>query len=184
VYAIVEQNDGYIECDSEPGRGTSFKIYLPKLALPVGRSQTGIISNRVIGGSETILVVEDEEIVRNLACRVLRDAGYNILAATGPMEAIQICETCKEKIHLVLTDVIMPVMNGVALVEQLTAKYPNLKSIMMSGYMDNAFLNDNIASSREIIQKPFKKEVLLSKIRENLDSAASQIESNAEPPKI
>jgi CheY-like chemotaxis protein len=181
VYAIVEQNNGYIECDSETGRGTSFKIYLPRLISPIAKAKTGHVASQMLGGNETILVVEDEEMVRNLACRVLRDAGYNILPAAGPMEAIQICEDYHDKIHLVLTDVIMPVMSGIALAEQLKAKYPKLKSIMMSGYMDSSFIENHVAASKDIIQKPFKKEALLSKIRESLDSEIMAAEGQPDP---
>jgi len=169
VYAIVEQNGGYVECESDVGRGTTFKIYIPRCDDSLNQTASTKIENTALLGNETILVVEDEEMVRKLTCRILRDYGYQVISASYPSEALQICQNHEGKIHLLLSDVVMPGMNGVMLAGQLKEKYPAIKSLLMSGYTDSSYLDGRSELVSDFIQKPFKREALAAKVREILN---------------
>jgi len=170
VYGIVKQSDGSIEADSEPGRGTSFKIYLPRVfgaeerAAPQARRPAP-------NGSETVLLVEDEEAVRRLARLVLEKRGYAVLEAGSAEDAQSIVASRAGAIDLLLTDSIMPGMSGPALAQQLRSQRPGLKVLFMSGYTDDAIVRHGLLGVTEaFLQKPFTPDSLARKVREVLDA--------------
>jgi len=174
VYGIVKQSEGHIWVYSEIGRGTSFKIYLP--CLESGKSEQAETEKEEfdIRGSETILVVEDEFMVRELVCDTLRNYGYTVLEASNGKIARQVFEQALEKINLVLTDVIMPEMSGRKLIEILSSIHPGIKSLYMSGYTDEAILNHRVLEpGMAFIQKPFTPTALAKKVREVLIESES-----------
>jgi two-component system, cell cycle sensor histidine kinase and response regulator CckA len=172
VYGIVKQSGGYIWVYSEPARGTTFKVYLPRVDEAVASVQPPGASPESLRGWETILVVEDEEIVRSLTREILEAQGYNVLEAHHGPEALQICERYGDEIHLILTDVVMPQMSGPDLAVRIAALRPRIKVLYMSGYTDNAFAH--LGASRvdtPCLQKPFTLESLTVKVREILDQS-------------
>jgi CheY-like chemotaxis protein len=169
VYGIVKQSGGNIWVYSEPGQGTTFKIYLPQVDEPLEEMKEEVVKE-VSRGHETILIVEDEDAVRKLAVRVLKKQGYKVLEAPDGGKAFMLCEAYKEPIHLILTDVVMPGMSGSKLADRLKAIHPEAKTLYMSGYTDNAILHHGILESgTNFIQKPFTVESLPRKVREVLD---------------
>lgn len=169
VYGIVKQSGGNIWVYSEPGEGTTFKIYLPRVDEPLSGQKEEVIGE-IPGGRETILVVEDEETVRKLAVRLLKRQGYKVLEASGGGEAFVLCEKYKEPIHLILSDVVMPGMSGREVVERLQKIHPEAKVLYMSGYTDNVIVHHGILEEGiEFLQKPFTLEGLARKVREVLD---------------
>jgi PAS domain S-box-containing protein len=171
VYGIVKQSGGHIGLYSEPNHGTTFKIYLPRLeeaAQPVEAISPGA---PLAGGSETILLVEDEEGVRDLARRILELKGYKVITASNPTEAAQVCERYEGPIHLLLTDVVMPTMSGPQLAEHVAFLRPGLKVLYISGYTDNAIVPHGILEEGvQFLQKPFTQDSLTRKVREVLDA--------------
>jgi len=169
VYGIVKQNNGYILAYSEPGEGTTFKIYLPRIEDAVKTVERDEIPVESLQGSETILLVEDDEPVRRITRRVLERQGYKIIEASDGVEALFECERHEGEIHLLLTDVIMPKMSGRELAKNLQKSHPDIKVLYMSGYTDNAIAHHGILDEGVIfIQKPFTKNDLLQKVREAL----------------
>ena len=171
VYGAVKQSDGYIWVYSERGQGTTFKIYLPRVNEPLGeRTAEKVVHGLLPGGSETILVVEDEEEVRKLAVAILRKQGYRILEASNGGDAFLICEQGKELIDLLLTDIVMPGLNGPELARRLGYFYPEMKVLYMSGYTDSGILQqDMLDRGMFFLQKPFSVEHLTGKVRAALD---------------
>jgi PAS domain S-box-containing protein len=170
VYGIVKQSDGNIWVYSEPGKGTTFKIYLPRVDEPADELRVKVEGQEIPGGSETILLVEDDETVRELAVKILEKHGYEVLGAGSGDEALQICRERKKQMHLVLTDVVMPGMNGRQLAERLQEICHGFKVLYMSGYTDNAIAHHGILEKGlDFIQKPFTPEDLLRKVRKTLD---------------
>ncbi|MFW5639958.1 MAG: response regulator [Thermodesulfobacteriota bacterium] len=170
IYGIVKQNYGFINAYSEPDQGTTFKIYLPRHTGKIdrGAAENGPNANR--GGPETILLVEDEPSILNLAKKVLERLGYRVLAAPTPGEAIRIAENFSEEIHLLMTDVIMPEMNGLDLADRLESCYPDLKRLFMSGYTANVIAHHGVLEKGiDFIQKPFSRSEVAAKVREVLD---------------
>jgi PAS domain S-box-containing protein len=165
VQGIVVQSGGYINVYSEPGQGTAFKIYLPALAgAKVPAEQAAVIS--ALQGWETILVVEDQVEVRNFAVAALQGYGYRVIEAPGAVEALRICEPGRERIHLVLTDVVMPHMSGRELAARLVAIRPEIKILYMSGYTDNVIVHHGVLDAdANFIQKPFGPDELARKVR-------------------
>jgi two-component system cell cycle sensor histidine kinase/response regulator CckA len=175
VYGIVKQSGGFITVDSEVGRGTSFKIYLPRhrvdASAPAAEAQAPVA--RDVTGQDTILLVEDEEAVRSFAARALRMRGYNVLEASGGEEALEIVKSGKEEIHLLITDVVMPNMDGPTLVRHVKGLKPELAVIFMSGYAEEAFRrNDENASDLHFLPKPFGLKQLAAKVKEVLSGAS------------
>jgi PAS domain S-box-containing protein len=173
VYGIVKQSGGNVWVYSEPGKGTTFKVYLPRVDQPAdavapGESGAGEQSR----GSETILLVEDEKAVRSLTREILESRGYHVLEADGAMAALEIGEAHKERINLLLTDVVMPQMSGRELAEHMAPLHPEMKVLYMSGYADNAVARRRmLVPGTALLQKPFTAHALARKLREVLDSA-------------
>jgi two-component system cell cycle sensor histidine kinase/response regulator CckA len=172
VYGIVKQSGGCIEVYSERGRGTTFKIYFPLVQEPVspGKSFRGL--PQLPHGSETVLLVEDEDAVRSLARHVLRSCGYTVLEADDGQRAVQLVEDHRGPIDLVVSDVVMPYLGGRQLVERLSALRPGLKVLFMSGYTDDAVVRHGVLTTDyAFLQKPFTPPILAQKVREVLDGA-------------
>lgn len=169
VYGIVKQSGGSIWLYSEPGHGTTFKIYLPRVdEAPEVAATLGQLADQ--GQSwETILLVEDEGMVRKLAFEILQRDGYTVLEASNGGEALLICERHQEPIHLMITDVIMPQMSGQQLVERVMPLHPEMKAMYMSGYTDDAIMHAGLIPNAAFLQKPFMPDSLLRKVREVLD---------------
>lgn len=170
VYGIVTQNRGVIGVRSEPGKGTTFEMYFPRAEGAVVETP-GEAESTESSVAETILVAEDEPSLLALAARILRDRGYRVLEAHDGKEALRLARECKEIIHLILTDAVMPGMGGKQVVELIEAARPGIKSLYMSGYTDNAIVQHGILNADiAFIQKPFTVETLTRKVREVLDS--------------
>ena len=184
VYGIVKQSGGNIWVYSEPGRGTTFKIYLPR-DLSSSKRVTGSRLAAVptpSTGTETIVVAEDEEAMRNIAKRILGEAGYTVLTAATASDALLTCEAHQGKVHLLLTDVVMPQMSGRVLAERLVLARPGIKVIYMSGYADDAILHHGtLAPGTHFIGKPFSAADLTKKVREVLDSDVANPANGHEP---
>jgi PAS domain S-box-containing protein len=169
VFGIVKQSGGSVEVYSEPNRGTSVKVYLPRIDRPVSL-ETQVSRRKVGRGTETVLLVEDDEMVRNLVRETLERDGYRILDAPGPIEARRISDQHKEPIQLLITDVVMPKVSGRELAQQLVERRPSMKVLYMSGYTDNAIVNSGILRKEvAFIQKPFTPLALAEKVREVLE---------------
>jgi len=166
----VKQNNGYIWVTSEPGKGATFKMYLPRVDEEPD-SLLGLISDPpIVGGSETILVVEDDPSLRELIVALLEESGYRVIEAFDPQEAIDISRK-KKNIRLLLTDVIMPGMSGGELAKQICGFRPDVKVLFMSGYSGDAIANQGILeAATNLVEKPFTKHTLLGKVRSALDS--------------
>ncbi len=174
VYGIVKQNEGFINVYSEPDQGTTFRIYLPQYRAETESPKKKIAEKISVDGNETILLVEDEPSILRMTRMMLERNGYKILAASTPGEAISIAREHTGKIHLLMTDVVMPEMNGRDLAKNILSLYPNLKRLFMSGYTANVIAHHGVLDEGvNFIQKPFSKQDLAIKIREVLDGAKS-----------
>jgi signal transduction histidine kinase/CheY-like chemotaxis protein len=170
VFGIVKQSGGSLQVYSELGRGTSVKVFLPRIDQPAALDPEA--QHNVIGrGHETILLVEDDDMVRNLVRETLKRAGYTVLDAASPVEARRASGEFHGTIHLLITDVVMPRTNGRELAEQLIVRRPKLKILYMSGYTDGAIASSGV-STREVafLQKPFTPAGLIEKVREVLEN--------------
>jgi len=171
VYGIVKQSDGHIMVESHPGKGTELTIYLPIVEGSVEVGEVDTPPMTFPSGTETVILVEDEPAVRTLIRNTLRLFGYTVLEARHGFEAQLISSQYPNRIHLLVTDVVMPQMSGKELADDLMQTHPNVKVLFMSGYSENAMVEQGILNSgHTFIQKPFTPEVLARKIRETLDA--------------
>ena len=170
VYGIIQQSGGQILFESTPGQGTTFTLYFPRVeefATEAGDR----IEGQAAGGHETILLVEDEEIVRELAARVLRERGYTVLVARNGPEALRLMEQQNGKVGLLLTDIVMPQMGGLVLAQRLKERHPTLHVLYMSGYAEQSSAAlDALSLERNYLQKPFTPAALARKVRDVLDA--------------
>jgi two-component system cell cycle sensor histidine kinase/response regulator CckA len=170
VFGVVKQSGGGIYVYSEPGRGTTFKIYLPAASVPAEAAEAAIEAEAT-GGTETIMVVEDDDGVRDLVRLMLEANGYRVLTMNDPDEATRVCRERPEAIDLLLTDVMMPEINGRVLAEQLGALAPSMRVLFMSGYSDEAVHRHGMLGERaSFLEKPFTERTLTRKVREVLDA--------------
>jgi CheY-like chemotaxis protein len=171
VYGIIQQSGGNIWVYSEPGLGTTFKIYLPTIEGDTESFRPAAVPTKLLQGSETVLLVEDEEMVRKLACTVLEKKGYRVLEASSGDKALDVVQGQNgNPIHLMVTDVVMPGMSGRQLADRLVSLRPELKVLYMSGYTDNAIVHHGVLDRGiAYIQKPFTPDALATKVREILD---------------
>jgi len=174
VYGIVKQSGGNIWVYSEAGQGTTFKIYLPQVEEEMEESKPEEVPREVSGGTETILVAEDEEFVRNFVKDILQKYGYRVLEAQHGSEALRVGLEYSGPIHLLLTDVVMPRMSGQQLAKQMATLRPVAKVLYMSGYTESAIVHHGVLDSHaEFVQKPFTGETLARRVREVLDNFSS-----------
>ena len=167
VYGIVKQSGGFVWVESSPGRGSRFEVYLPKVSETSERVATveRVAPSRV-SGAPTILVVEDDAAVRELASKFLDAAGYRVRAAKDGLEALQIVQECTHSIDALLTDVVMPKMRGTELAVRLSNLLPEIKVVYMSGYLEHDGESHELLEHGDFLEKPFTRESLLSKVNE------------------
>jgi two-component system cell cycle sensor histidine kinase/response regulator CckA len=169
VYGVVKQSGGYIWVYSELGRGSTFKIYLPRIEEALTASDSGKGGKEIGRGWETILLVEDAQPLRELAHELLEDSGYTVLEAANGADAIQVAEQHQGPIHLLLTDVVMPGMDGPKVAEYMTRICPGIKVLYASGYTDDTIVHHGVLNSGiALLQKPFTRATLTNKVREVL----------------
>lgn len=172
VYGIVKQNDGFINIYSEPGTGTTFRLYLSRHVGKAYNIQKKSTAEIPYGSGESVLVVEDDVSILNLTRRILEELGYSVLAANTPEDAIRLAEEHVGKIHLLITDVVMPKMNGRDLAIRLQGLYPDLKCLFMSGYTANVIAHHGVLEEGvNFIQKPVSKKDLAAKVRDVLENS-------------
>jgi CheY-like chemotaxis protein len=181
VYGLVKQADGYIWVYSEPEIGTTFKVYLP-VVTAVEIVEPARDEATTLGSGETVLVVEDEPDVRRMAGRALSEAGYSVLEAAGGEEALTLVMEAGSRLRLVLTDVVMPDLNGRELATRIAEIRPELPLIFMSGYTDEDVIRRGLLErGRQFIQKPFSPETLARHVHEALGAAARMTPSHGIP---
>jgi len=172
VFGIIKQSDGHISVDSDVNRGSTFTIYLPIIDDSNESYKLELDEKKMQNGNESILVVEDEEVVRRMIYRILSNIGYNVYEVKGPTQAISLMEKLKnKKIELLITDIVMPQMNGRKLAAKLLKQLENLKVLYISGYPEDGILHQGILKEdTSYLQKPFTPDVLAHKVREVLDA--------------
>jgi hypothetical protein len=175
VYGIVKQSGGYIWCDSSPGQGTTFTIYLKPAAGIADAETPNAPQERAAGGEERVLVVDDEPAVRRLLARILRSRGYDVFETEDAHSALALLSTTNRPMDLVVTDIVMPSMSGVRLAEQIRAQWPSVKILFVSGFPTSEALPASEMSSIPLLGKPFTPDEIETKVRELLDGGKSII---------
>ncbi|HXQ25410.1 MAG TPA: PAS domain S-box protein [Candidatus Acidoferrales bacterium] len=183
VYGVVKQSGGYVWVDSELGKGSSFKVYLPRIEEAVAAAKAPAPPIEALHGAETLLLVEDADALRKLAKALLEEHGYHVVPAANGAEALQIVEQRQVPIDLLLTDVVMPGMNGRALAERLGQLQTGLKVLYMSGYTDSSIVDHGVPDAgTHLLHKPFTEETLVQKVREVLDGGKGRPSAAKEAP--
>ena len=183
VYGIVKQQDGHITLTSAPGAGTTFDIYLPRVEGAVSDGAVTAVASLRVGGTETVLVVEDADPVRSLAVRILDAAGYKLLTAVDGLDALRVCASYPQPIDLVLTDVVMPRMSGDQLAARLEDERPDVRVLFMSGYVGDARQRiGELVARKNFIAKPFSVQELLTMVRSVLDRRRTRLQQEPETP--
>jgi CheY-like chemotaxis protein len=173
VYGIVKQHNGHITCDSRSGIGTTFNVYVPALITEMDREKL-IVETPLIGGNETLLLVEDEELVRDLGREILAGFGYEVIIAENGKLALDIFQEQKDRISLVILDLIMPEMDGRRCLKEILQMDRSARVLIASGYSEDISVEDRImASARGFIQKPYEMRTLLQTVRAILDKASN-----------
>jgi CheY-like chemotaxis protein len=171
VYGIVRQNEGLLEVESSVGAGTAFRIFFPRFLDDPASPEAGAPDQALLSGSETVLLVEDQSMVGRLTMRMLEKLGYTVLLADGPSDAIRIADERGGLIQLLLTDVVMPQMNGRDLADELVSRNPQLRCLLFSGYPLGATSpHSTLAEGVHFLPKPFSQQSLAAKVREVLDA--------------
>jgi signal transduction histidine kinase/ActR/RegA family two-component response regulator len=170
VYGVVKQSGGFIYVVSSQGNGSRFDIYLPQTAEPVEPPQVVANTKEVVANRKTVLVVEDQEEVREIVCQFLNSAGYRVLSTKDGKEALELAERGERQIHLVLTDIVMPRMRGPELARKLRALIPGVKLVFMTGYLDKSGVQDSVCQEAYFLQKPFSRESVIRQVAEALSS--------------
>jgi two-component system, cell cycle sensor histidine kinase and response regulator CckA len=174
VYGIVKQSQGWIELSSEPGRGTSFKIYLPRILSDLPVQPDARAGSGALEGTETVLVVEDQDEVRAFAAGVLRSYGYNVLTAADGPKALALAEQHADPIHILLTDVVMPGMSGRQLADELRAQRPEMRILYTSGYSQDVIANRGVLDADvAYLAKPYSPELLGVRLRQAIGASMS-----------
>jgi len=168
---LLPSGGGDIGVHSEPGRGTTFKVYLPRVQKPVDQLEETVADDEPPGGVETILIAEDEEFVRSFEREVLTERGYTVLVARGPAHALELARDHSGVIHLLVADVVMPELSGLELAEQLARDRPEMKTLYTSGYAPGAIVNHGVIDAGvAFLAKPLSRLALAQKVREVLDA--------------
>jgi DNA-binding NtrC family response regulator len=171
VYGIVQQSDGAIQVESEPGQGATFRIYLPRVEPVAVAGAAAAARAKAASGRETVLVVEDEKSVRSLEAEILAGHGYKVLIAGDAQEALAIEERCEGTIALLVTDVVMPGRSGRELAQEFVRRRPGTRVLYVSGYANDAFVGGGLLDAgTSFLQKPFTPEALAHKVRDTLDT--------------
>jgi CheY-like chemotaxis protein len=178
VYGIVQQSDGHIEVDSSPGKGASFRVFLPRIAQQAAEVRVERVVASGPAGAETVLLVEDEETVRSLAREVLVRRGYRVVEARDGVEALELLDDGASSVGVVVSDLIMPRLGGVELGRRLRARFPQLPVLLMSGYADGAGVQVlREEPGRPFLKKPFTPEALANAVRAALDAGGGEARS-------
>lgn len=181
IYGIVKQNHGFIEVESELGKGTSFKIYFPRFRGVVEPKPQKIVRETPPGRGETILIVEDDLSVLQMAQRLLKDLGYAVLMVSTPSEALNLSREYRGEIHVLLTDVVLPEMSGKDLAEEIEKIRPNIRVLYMSGYTADVIAHHGVLHENvHFVEKPFTAETLAKKIKEVLEADNSETTQDRE----
>ncbi|MBZ5645565.1 MAG: PAS domain S-box protein, partial [Acidobacteriia bacterium] len=176
VYGVVKQSGGVVGIDSEPGKGATFKIFLPQAQETVATSSLDVTDKKSSTGSGTVLLVEDEEALLNLTADLLSDSGYKVLTAHDGIQALEVAQSFDEPIHLLLTDVMMPKLGGPALARKLSQLRPDTRVLFMTGHVERGLASQStIPSGAESLQKPFSRDILVRLVRQVLDAAPAQL---------
>jgi CheY-like chemotaxis protein len=173
VYGVVKQSGGFIWVETAPGAGSRFEVYLPRVEADIKPAQTENLTPARACASETVLLAEDEEGVRELACEFLTAAGYRVFVAQDGERALKIAEMLNEPIHLLVTDVVMPKMRGPELAERLKRVRPDIKVVYMSGYLDQDASSEHSVGDSEYLQKPFSRDLLVHRVGAALRNGSS-----------
>ncbi len=178
TYGIIKQSGGYLWCDSEVGRGTTFRVLLPRVEEPVAQTEERKPLPPIHPGDETLLLVEDEPEVRSLVQRILKTQGYTVVTAANPDEALAVAREFKGPIQLMVTDVVMPGMSGLQLAERLAPMRPDMRVLFMSGYTNDAIGHQGVLDpGTAFLQKPFTPNALARKVREVLEAAPRHLKN-------